>query len=68
MKTDAMPWPAVRFDDIDRVKANQYCGEGIPDLVLVDANGKVLSDSFKGPDYVGPGQVMDDIKSMVPAP
>jgi nucleoredoxin len=65
MKTDAMAWPAVRFDDIDSTKANQYCGEGIPDLVLVDASGKVLSDSFQGSEYVGPYKVMDDIKSMV---
>jgi nucleoredoxin len=65
MKTDGMAWPAVRFDDIDSTKANQYCGEGIPDLVLVDAGGKVLSDSFQGSEYVGPYKVMDDIKSMV---
>jgi nucleoredoxin len=68
MKTDAMQWPAVRFDDIEHTKANQYCGAGIPDLVLVDASGKVLSDSFHGSDYVGPYQVIDDIKSIVPAP
>ncbi len=68
MKTDRMTWPAVRFDDIDQVKADQYCGEGIPDLVLVDADGKVLSDSFHGSDYVGPDEVMNDIKSMVPTP
>jgi hypothetical protein len=66
MKTDGMTWPAVRFDDIDRVKANQYCGEGIPDLVLVDADGKVLSDSFDGSNYLGPQKVIDDIKSLVP--
>jgi nucleoredoxin len=66
MKMDGMTWPAVRFDDIDRVKANQYCGEGIPDLVLVDADGKVLSDSFSGSTYLGPQKVIDDIKSMVP--
>lgn len=65
MKKDDMPWPAVRFDDIDSTKANQYCGEGIPDLVLVDAGGKVLSNSFQGSDYVGPYKVIDDIKSMV---
>ena len=41
MKTDSMQWPAVRFDDIDSTKANQFCGDGIPDLVLVDASGKV---------------------------
>ena len=68
MKTDAMPWPAVRFDDIESVKANKYCGAGIPDLVLVDADGKVLSDSFNGQEYVGPEKVMDDIKSLVPTP
>ena len=67
MKTDAMPWPAVRFDDIESVKANKYCGAGIPDLVLVDADGKVLSDSFNGQEYVGPEKVMDDIKSLVHA-
>ena len=66
MKTDSIPWPAVRFDDIDQVKANQYCGAGIPDLVLVDAAGKVLSDSFHGSSYVGPYEVIDDIKKRVP--
>ena len=65
MKGDAMTWPGVRFDDIDSVKANQYCGEGIPDLVLVDASGTVLSDSFSGSQYLGPQKVIDDIKSMV---
>ena len=65
MKGDSMPWPAARFEDIEGSNANQYCGEGIPDLVLVDANGKVLSDSFKGSGYVGPDKVMDDIKRMV---
>ena len=68
MKTDGMTWPAVRFDDIERVKANQYCGRGIPDLVLVDANGKVLSNSFDGSEFLGPQKVIDDIKSMVPTP
>jgi nucleoredoxin len=50
MKTDGMTWPAVRFSDISnsRLGANKYCGSGIPDLVLVDENGKVLSDSFNG--------------------
>jgi nucleoredoxin len=65
IKTDGMTWPSVRFDDIDSTKANQYCGDGIPDLVLVSADGKVLSDSFQGSEYVGPYKVMDDIKSMV---
>lgn len=65
MTGDMMPWPAVRFDDIESTHANKYCGSGIPDLVLVDAKGNVLSDSFHGSDYVGPYKVMDDIKTMV---
>jgi nucleoredoxin len=68
MKGDAMTWPAVRFDDIESVQANKYCGPGIPDLVLVDSGGKVLSDSFNGQQYLGPEKVVDDIKSLVPTP
>jgi hypothetical protein len=34
--------------------------------VLVDADGKVLSDSFDGSHYLGPQKVIDDIKSLVP--
>ena len=70
MKTDDMTWPAVRFSDLDdsRLTARKYCGPGIPDLVLTDENGKVLSDSYNGQDYVGPTKVMDDIKKMVPQP
>ncbi len=65
MKTDSMPWPAVRFDDIGSTQANKYCGPGIPDLVLVDEKGKVLADSFNGQDYRGPEAVIDDIQSLV---
>jgi nucleoredoxin len=68
MVKDEMSWPAVRFSDVDDLKiaAKKYCGPGIPCLVLTDANGKVLSDSYRGQDYVGPEKVMDDIKKMVP--
>jgi len=65
MKAEAMPWPAARFEDIDGSNANQYASEEIPDLVLVDADGKVLSNSFMGSTYVGPNKVLDDIQSLV---
>ena len=69
MVMDKMPWPAVRFDDIEssRVQAKQYMGPGIPDLVLVDANGKVLADSFVNGNYAGPDTVVEAIKDKVPA-
>jgi len=70
MKMDEMPWPSMKYPDLDQpsVSVKKYFGPGIPDLVLTDASGKVLSDSFHGQDYVGPTKVMDDIKKMVPRP
>lgn len=68
LKNDAMPWPAVKFDDLhdDSLGVQQYCGKGIPCLVLVDADGKVLSDTYRHGQYEGPEVVVDDIKKMVP--
>ncbi len=61
MRDDKMPWPALRWTDIAGAAAiNRYAGAGIPDLVLVDENGKVLSDSFRWGSYVGPDAVLDD--------
>ncbi len=67
MKGDAMPWPAVWYAEINNpdLGAKRYCGSGIPDLVLVDADGRVLSDSFRNGQYVGPQRVVDDIREMV---
>jgi hypothetical protein len=65
-----MPWPSMKYPDLDQpsVSVKKYFGPGIPDLVLTDENGKVLSDSFQGSDYVGPEKVLEDIKKMVPRP
>jgi nucleoredoxin len=67
MKGDSMPWPAVWFADIQNpnLNAGQFCGPGIPCLVLVDSDGNVLSDSFRNGEYVGPQQVVDDIVKIV---
>ena len=70
MKADSMPWPSMKYPDLDqpKVSVKKYFGPGIPDLVLTDEKGKVLSDTFRNGDYVGPGRVIDDIKKMVPRP
>jgi nucleoredoxin len=67
MKQDDMPWPAVSF-----IKANQrnsplekYAGNSIPCLVLIDGEGKVISDSFKGEQYLGPSKVMQDLERLL---
>jgi thiol-disulfide isomerase/thioredoxin len=67
MKDMKMPWPAISYDDIvhDGTGIDKYGNEGIPDLVLVNADGKVLSDSYQGSNYVGPSTVIDDINKLV---
>jgi len=68
MKEMAMPWPAFPFDDLkhDGKGIEKFAGSGIPDLVLIDANGKVLSDSFTWTgSYLGPQHVLDDIEKLV---
>ena len=64
MKTDAMPWPALDFRKgaSEKHVLTSYRGKGIPCLVFLDANGKVLSHSYVGTSYVGPGKVMADIE------
>jgi nucleoredoxin len=68
MKETAMPWPAFSFDDLPQngQHITKFAGSGIPDLVLVDDGGKVLSDSFTANGvYVGPREVMADIEKIL---
>ena len=63
MKADAMPWPALEFRKASgKHVLGSYRGKGIPCLVFLDANGKVLSHSYEGANYVGPSKVMADIE------
>ncbi len=68
MKEDKMGWPAL---DYDKKKSNRsitkYAGRGIPCLVLIDDQGKVISDSYEGTTYVGPRKVLADIEKTLKA-
>jgi nucleoredoxin len=65
MRESGMPWPAIEYGKLANVSTLQkYIGRGIPDLVIVDASGKVLADSFVGGKYVGPGRVLDDLSAI----
>jgi len=60
-----MPWPAVDYQKLvgkDAIK--KYAGEGIPCLVLVDASGKVISDSYAGKQHLGPEKVLADLNTI----
>ncbi len=62
MKDDDMPFPALAFDKKKSVSAlTKYGGRGIPCLVLIDDQGKVISHSYEGEKYVGPRKVLTDI-------
>lgn len=66
MREANMPWPAVDYEKImSKESIRKYCGSGIPCLVLLDATGRVLSDSFAGGQYLGPQKVMADLDAML---
>jgi nucleoredoxin len=62
MREDQMPWPALSYA---KVAGNQsltkYFGDSIPCLVVVDANGKIISDTYAGGNYRGPEAVLADL-------
>jgi len=60
-----MPWPAIDFQKLSGKDAiRRYAGSGIPCLVVLDAAGKVVSDSFNGKEYLGPGKVLQDLDAI----
>lgn len=63
MREDRMPWLAVKFDQRSP-DLMSYSGPGIPCLVLVGADGVVISDSYEGDNYVGPGMVTESTLSV----
>jgi thiol-disulfide isomerase/thioredoxin len=67
MKEMAMTWPAVKYSELahNGTGIEKFAGPAIPDLVLVDSDGKVLSDSFNGTAYIGPETVVEDINRLV---
>jgi nucleoredoxin len=66
MVSAQMPWPALAFEWRDRLDfINKLAGSGLPSLVLIDAAGNVLADSFDGPKYLGPQSVLDYVARML---
>jgi nucleoredoxin len=60
-----MPWIFARMQSPLAKQLNKtYANTGIPDLVLIDRNGKILADSFSGSDYLGPEHVLDEYRKL----
>ena len=63
MKKADMRWLALDFDKKDNKssrKLTSYVGRGIPHLVVVDKDGKVVFDSVVNGDYIGPYKVLEE--------
>lgn len=74
IKEMSMPWPVVKFSKIQHNQntfagpgISRFAGDEIPDLVLVNSDGKVLADSFANGDYVGPQSVMQKAEQILGA-
>jgi nucleoredoxin len=69
MKQDAMPWPALSFAKADQRSSplEKYAGRGIPCLVVIDPEGKVISHSYKGEEFIGPSKVIKDLEGLLAA-
>ncbi|MEO5721606.1 MAG: thioredoxin-like domain-containing protein [Chthoniobacterales bacterium] len=65
MRDMQMPWPAVRFTKVaEKELLNRYAGSVIPCLVVVDPQGRVISNSFEGATYRGPEKVLADLDQL----
>ena len=65
MRDDQMPWPALNFDKVaGNDTLRKYFGDSIPCLVIVDENGKVISDTYAGKNYRGPEAVLADLDQL----
>jgi nucleoredoxin len=65
MRDAKMPWPAIDFGKLpSKETLKKYAGQSIPCLVLLDASGKVISDTYAGTKYVGPEKVLADMDAI----
>lgn len=66
MKADHMPWPSMRYGSYNRYDViKDLQGNGIPCLVIVDRNGRVLHHSYQGKNYVGPMKVLSYARQLL---
>jgi nucleoredoxin len=69
IRDSKMPWPAVDFSKLPgKAALKKYAGESIPCLVVLDASGKVISDTYAGKNYLGPEKVLTDLTAIFAKP
>jgi nucleoredoxin len=69
IRDNQMPWPAIDFAKLPgKASLKKYAGESIPCLVVVDAAGNVISDTYAGKNYLGPDKVIGDLAAIFAKP
>ena len=59
-----MPWPAVKFAEKKESGLDKFAADGIPYLVLIDAEGKDLTGK-PGNEWQPPAEVLQKIEKIV---
>ncbi len=61
-----MPWPHLKLSKVEKFKKEfRHPGNGIPNLVLTDLEGKLLKTSYEGKSYLGPTVVMNHLETLL---
>ena len=63
-----MNFPTVEFSKIKSTNSKKFAGRGIPFLVVIDKEGKVVSTSAPKGKYRGCTPVMNELKELISAP
>jgi nucleoredoxin len=64
MEKTGMPFPAVKFEEIERSPIRQYAGRSIPWLVLVNAAGQPISTNATTKQYVAPIEILNGLDTI----
>jgi len=68
LRESRMPWLAIDYDQLANLAVlKQAAGGSIPSLVLLDGNGRILSNSYANGKYVGPQKVLADLEKLFAA-
>ena len=61
-----MPWPAIDFGKLPGKQAlKRFAGDGIPCLVVLNASGKVIFDTYADKKRIGPEKVLSALDALL---
>lgn len=62
-----MPWPVLKYSELGQAApVERWAGNGIPCLVALTPQGRVIFHSYHGEEYLGPQQVLSSFEALVP--